>query len=357
MLPVTPFDIDPSWLTAALAESGFATAVDRIAVDRVVDATNVNAVLSIGHDGADAFPGRVFVKMPPRDPERRARLDWLSMARREVRFFRELRPRLAVKTPTVFVAELSEQPAGFVLVVELLGTAGTRLPDLVGGLDPALLDSALTDLAGLHARFEDPAVRATEAPWLERSSRSSDYGARLLRAGIDGGARLSSPFVAVAERYLADRDLLQDAWELGPMTVLHGDAHIGNVYVDDRAGTPQLGLFDWGLMTVGSPLRDVSYLISMTLSPADRRANERALLGRYLAARDRAGATPIAADDAWFWHRLHAAYTVVASCQSIVARPSDGPGRRAFSAAFVDRAEQAVADLESLDAIEEFARR
>ena len=163
-------------------------------------------------------------------------------------------------------------------------------------------------------------------------------------------------FVAVAERYIADRDLLQDAWEIGPTTVLHGDAHIGNVFVDERGERPRLGLYDWGLMTVGSAMRDVSYLIAMTLSPADRRVEERRLIRVYLDARSAVGASPIAPGDAWFMHRLQSAYTVVASCQSIVDRPGDSPGRRAFSAAFVERAEQAVADLDPLDAIEEFAR-
>lgn len=357
MIPRHPDDVDAEWLTGALQRTVPGVTVRAVAVDRVVDATNVNATITVDHDAPDRLPPTLFVKLPPLDPDRRARLDWASMGERETRFYRELAPRLALLVPKVHVAERDAVTGEFVLIMEQLDAVGARLPDLVAGLDPALLEPVMAELAAMHARFEDPEVRAAEVPWLTPSGRTSDYGARLLRAGIDGGAELTTPFVAVAERYIDDRDLLQDAWELGPTTVLHGDGHIGNVFIDERAGAPRLGLYDWGLMTVGSPMRDVSYLIAMTLSPADRVAHEWRLIQTYLHARRDLGAAPITDDEAWFWHRLQAAYTVVASCQSILPRPGESAGRRAFSAAFVERAEKAVADLDALDAIDEFARR
>lgn len=355
MIPRHPDDISAVWLTEALQATVPSVTVHEVTVERVVDATNVNATIAVRHDAGDRLPARLFVKLPPLDPQRRERLDWASMGRREVRFYRDLQADLGLRAPAAFVAEVDEMSGEFVLVLELLGQADTRLPDLVGGLDPALLAGAVRDLAELHVRFEEPLARARSAPWLVPSGRTSDYGARLLREGIDRGASLGAAFVAVAERYIADRDLLQDAWERGPATVLHGDAHIGNIFVDERVDPARLGFYDFGLMAIGSPMRDVSYLIAMTLAPADRRATERALIDEYLDARAALGAASIDPDDAWLWHRLQAAYTVVASCQSIVARPTDSAGRRAFSAAFVDRAEQAVADLDTLDAIERFA--
>ena len=201
----------------------------------------------------------------------------------------------------------------------------------------------------MHARFESRATRQADAPWLGPSGRTSDYGARLLRAGIEQNDALSPAFVAVAEAYIDDRDRLQDAWELGPTTVLHGDAHIGNLFVDRPQA--RLGFFDWGLMTVGSPLRDISYLLTMTLAPEVRASVERELIEAYLTARRVAGATEIGFDDAWRWHRLQSAYTVVASCQAIVVPAAAGARRRAFAAAFVDRASRAVEDLDPLDAL------
>jgi hypothetical protein len=64
-----------------------------------------------------------------------------------------------------------------------------------------------------------------------------------------------------------------------------------------------------------------------------------------------AGGELIGWDDAWRAHRIHAAYTVPASCQ-IVTFPVDiSERRRVFSDAFLARAEAAIADLEAVAAL------
>lgn len=295
------------------------------------------------------LPTTVSLKLPPVEPERRARLDWASMGVRETRFYRELAPIVGFRVPEVLFAQLDPDTGEFVLLLEHVDGDDLVLPDPTVGVDADLVASALHDFAVMHAHFESGATRRAEAPWLRPSGRTSDYGARLLRAGIEQNPSLSPAFVAVAEAYIDDRDRLQDAWELGPATVLHGDAHIGNLFVDRPQA--RLGFFDWGLMTVGSPLRDISYFLTMTLAPEVRASVERELIEAYLTARRVAGATEIGFDDAWRWHRLQSAYTVVASCQAIVVPAEAGTRRRAFAAAFVDRAGRAVEDLDPLGAL------
>lgn len=352
-LPAHPADLSPAWLTAALRRGGEDRTVVDVAIVGVHDATNLHASIDVTFDDV-AAPTRLFVKLPPADPERRARLDWASMGLREVRFYRDLAPRIALRVPVPHVAEIDHATGEFVLVLEHLDGPATALADVLQGIDPDLALVAVRDLAALHARFEDPSARLSGAPWLRPSGRSSDYGARLLREGIDDPvAPLGDGFVAVAEHYIRHRDQLQDAWEEGPATVLHGDPHVGNVFVarGDPGEDARLGFYAWGLMVVGSPLRDISYLLTMCLSPANRADHERELLSAYLSARDDVGAMGIDPADAWLWHRVQSAYTVVASCQSIRADPTASPGRRAFSAAFVERATAAVDDLDPLEAL------
>ena len=105
-------------------------------------------------------------------------------------------------------------------------------------------------------------------------------------------------------------------------------------------------------MTVGSPLRDISYFVTMTLDPVVRAAAERDLIETYLAARRELGAAAISSEDAWRWHRVQSAYAVVASCQAIVVADDASPNRRAFAEAFVERATRAVEDLRPLEALE-----
>src|SRR4029079_14410038 len=130
----------------------------------------------------------------------------------------------------------------------------------------------------LHHRFEDPARRAA-APWIPTSRPDSAYGAVLLRQGLAHPRdRLSADFAALAELYIARADDLQALWHRGPLTVLHGDPHIGNLF-DDHGRT---GFLDWGIMRVGAAMRDASYFLMMAMSVEDRRLHERELLRHYL---------------------------------------------------------------------------
>ena len=65
----------------------------------------------------------------------------------------------------------------------------------------------------------------------------------------------------------------------GPQTVVHGDAHAGNIYFDSR-GNP--GSYDWQLVRRGSWAYDVGYCLTSVLTVDQRRMWERDLLCRYL---------------------------------------------------------------------------
>ena len=139
------------------------------------------------------------------------------------------------------------------------------------------------------------------------SRPTSDYAAGMLREGIDHHRdRLTDSFVDIAELYIAHHDELQRLWHEGPHTVIHGDTHIGNLFLDDG----RVGFLDWGIINVNTPMRDISYLLTMAMSIDDRRAHERDLLRLYLDLRRAAGVTEITFDEAWLAHRIHAAYNV-----------------------------------------------
>jgi aminoglycoside phosphotransferase (APT) family kinase protein len=176
-----------------------------------------------------------------------------------------------------------------------------------------------------------------------RASSGSTYGATLLRYGLDHHRdKLSDDFAAVAELYIEKTAALHALWQHGPSTVIHGDTHIGNLF-DDHGRT---GFLDWGIINVSTPMRDVSYFLNMAMAIEDRRAYDRELIRHYLDCRNAHGGATISFDDAWHAHRVHAAYTVPASCQ-VVTFPDDAtPRRRVFAAAFLARAEAALADLE-----------
>ena len=351
--PVVPADvteIDADWLSDALALRFPGVHVASIEVVQQRQVTNAHATLRIAYDSANGAPATMFCKLPPSDPQRREAIVRTGMGPREVKFYEQLAPSLSMRLPQVLVSR--ERSDGlFILLLEDLDATGCTISDGPTGVPLDAAAGALEDLAALHLRFIDPDVRAAQVPWIPTTSSSSDYGSVMLRYGLDNHRdRLSDEFAEMAELCIAHPDALQDLWHRGPQTVIHGDPHIGNLFFDgDR-----VGFLDWGIINVNTPMRDVSYFLTMSLSVEDRRSAERDLLSHYLDVWNAGGGAPLSWDEAWLAHRVHAGYTVLASCQ-VVTFPADAtPQRQVFAGAFLERAQAAVADLEARAAIRAF---
>ena len=346
--PTTAADITAEWLSDALAARHPGVDVDRVEVVERHDLTNAHARLRVTYHRSGGAPEMLFCKLPPTD-ERRAQIIASGMGQREARFYAELAPSIAMRVPETHVA-LTDDDGMFAILLEDLVTSGCEVSDGTWGIPADAAAGAIEDLAVLPLRFEDPARRAADAPWVRVSRPSRDYAAPMLRYGVDHHRdRLTDAFVEIAELYIDHHDELQRLWHEGPATIIHGDTHIGNLFVDHG----RVGFLDWGIINVNTPMRDISYFMTMAMSIEDRRANERDLLRLYLDLRNAAGATEITFDDAWRAHRIHAAYNVTASCQVVTFPAGMSEHRRVFSDAFLDRAQASLDDLDARGALRE----
>ena len=342
-LPVSADDIAAAWLTDALSPRFPGVRVRAIEVLERHEVTNSHARLQIDYETSAGAPLVMFAKLPPSEPARREQIARTNMGRREALFYANLAPTVSLRVPDAYVALHDERDGSFVLLLEDLVTTGGAVSDGTWGIAPDAAAHALEELAELHARFEDPERRTAEAPWVPRAAHGSNYGGTMLRYGLDHHRdRLSDDFAAVAEMYIDHSEVLHKLWQEGPSTVIHGDPHIGNLF-DDHG---RAGFLDWGIINVSTPMRDVSYFLNMAMSIEDRRAHDRELLRLYLDRHEAAGGAEISFDEAWHAHRIHAAYTVPASCQVVTFPDTATPRRRVFANAFLARAEAALADLE-----------
>jgi hypothetical protein len=199
----------------------------------------------------------------------------------EVHFYRELATRARLRTPKCRYAAIDPASSFNVLVTDDVGSDAT-FPD---GRVPCTVDQtaqSLEELAGLHAStWMDQ--RSATATWLD--SRLELYTVRrgladigqnfegVCGAGVPAGVR--DP-----ERLLsAFNTLAVDVAVADPWCVVHGDAHIRNVYLD---GTGRPSFIDWQLVQRGPWYLDVGYHIATMLSIDDRRANQDALLAHYI---------------------------------------------------------------------------
>lgn len=346
---LAPPDLDAAWFTRVLQPRYPGIAVTAAERTRVDEWTNVHVRVALTHDGTSGAPDHVFVKLPPLDAEKARGLGSARMGRLEARFYLHLAPTVDLRVPTPHGAVI-EDDGGFAVVLEDLAATGCTTYNRVG-VAPDAAAVALEDLARMHVRYEDPGDRtADDVSWIKAppmpppgTEIPPNLGQTLLRRGIDEQRnRLGEAYVAVAERWIADGGAFQRLWWDAPHTVIHGDAHPGNLF-DDRG---RVGFLDWGLISLGDPLRDVSYFLCLALDVDDRRAHQESLLRHYLDVRRDLGGREITFDGAWGRHRLHAAYTVPASCQALAVPADSSASAREFSELFLDRAIAAVEDLD-----------
>lgn len=106
--------------------------------------------------------------------------------------------------------------------------------------------------------------------------------------------------VGQAARLWAGTRQSLDLLTSGTPTLLHGDSHVGQMYV---TGDGQMGITDWQAVMQGNWAYDVAYFISSACEPADRRAWEDDLLKEYLDKLGAAGGEPPSFDEAKLAYR------------------------------------------------------
>jgi hypothetical protein len=341
-VPAVVSDLSPAWLSEVLGSE--------VAEVKVLDhafATNQRVRIGLSYASAKAGPASLFVKLAPLDPAHRAMIGASGMGEREVEFYADVASTVNLRVPRCYFAATAEG-GDFVMLLEDLSAAGCRFSDGEWGVSPDAAARALEELAAFHARFTDASVRKAVAPWLVKPSvQHSAVAAQLMRQVLDQHARDVSPaYIAAGELYVSDHDRLDALWHGGPQTFIHGDTHIGNVFLDGA----RVGFHDWGLSRVSTPLRDVSYFLTMSVDPEQRAKCERAHIRLYLDALRAAGGPSIDFDDAWFQHRVQAGYTVVATFLGFMPSYATAAGR-GLGFALRKRAERALDELEVVDAM------
>jgi hypothetical protein len=341
-VPVDAADLSPAWLSDVLG----ADVVDVQVLDHSF-ATNQRLRIGLEYGTVADGPPSLFVKLLPVDPAHREMIGASGMGEREAQFYTDVAGAVDLRVPRSYWAA-SGDDGSFAILLEDLVATGCAFSDGSWGIpaDPAA--GALEDLARFHAQFTDPVVRAAIAPWLSVPRvRRTDLTAQRLRYVLDEhGDALTPAYVAAAELYVEHHARLDELWHDGPQTYIHGDTHIGNVFLDGS----RVGFFDWGLSRTSTPLRDVSYFLTMSVEPEARRGCERELLQLYLDSLRAAGGPDIAFDDAWFVHRVQAGYTVIATFLAFMPSYMSGDGQ-VLGVALRTRSELALEDLDVVDAM------
>jgi hypothetical protein len=298
-LPKTPDDLTTEWVARALGSSTGREVVDSVVVD-VQWGTATKVMLRVGYAGArgpDGPPERLCVKGGL--DERLAGFDTSECYRIEAAFFADLAPTIDATIPRCWYTARDEQTG--IVILDDLAAAGCTFGTPTQPWTPDLVAAALEVQAAWHAPFWG--TKPGTLDWLAVGSPSLRAASAVLLGEEHWKQTFNAAGAPARGRETDDRErvvrAIRKLWELddsGPLTLAHGDAHLGNAYVDGQ-GRP--GFLDWQCVCLGPALWDVAYFIGGALSCEDRRAHERRLLEHYLDALAAGGGPRIGFDEAW----------------------------------------------------------
>ena len=106
-------------------------------------------------------------------------------------------------------------------------------------------------------------------------------------------------------------DVLLKYWFDGPLSLLHGDSHLGNFFVSGD----EMGMLDWQATHWGKGIRDVQYFLIDSLPVETLAAHERELVDYYVQRRGHYGEA-IDPEQTWQEYRsltFHTLMTIVVS--------------------------------------------
>ena len=101
-------------------------------------------------------------------------------------------------------------------------------------------------------------------------------------------------------------DALLEYWFSGPLSLLHGDSHLGNFFVSGN----EMGMLDWQATHWGKGIRDVQYFLIDSLPADTLAAHERELVAYYVEQRGHHG-TAIDPEQTWQEYRSFTFHTLM----------------------------------------------
>lgn len=324
--PAHPDALTCEWVTARLRTAGLlgqdgAVASLRwepIGTGQVGDSVRIH----LKYDMPGAGPASLAAKFPAEDETSRNTAAMFGLYRKEVCFYRDIAPHVAVRVPRILAAEVDESGAQFILLFEDLGPArgGNQLAGC--GIDDAR--AGIRQAAALHApSWHNEALLGLD--WIRPASGVSE---QVMALYPNAQAIFRERYAdTLAPELMAICEGLLDAAQLwftrdpAPQCVVHGDFRLDNMLFDIQGGREPIAILDWQTVAIGSAMTDIGYFLGCGIGDELRRAHERELLDLYVDEMARRGVR-LLHEAMWHEYRVGALH---------------GVSTAVFSAAYVER--------------------
>lgn len=336
-IPTQPEMLTPEWLTTRLSAEGhlkngevIGFTAHPIGTGQVGD----SARIQLTYDNESAGPATIVAKCTAADPASRHTAMTLGLYAKEIGFYREIAPHLAVRVPQMLAAEVSDDGGDFMLLLEDMGPArgGNQLDSC--SIEDAR--AAICQAAAFHApSWNNPEI--VDKPWLRpaQASAKPDPDGLYAKAQAVFRARYADMFspelIAVCDQF----NEMSDLWftrEHQTQCIVHGDFRLDNLLFDIKKGQEPIAVLDWQTVTVGNGLTDIGYFLGTGIGDTLRRRYEDELLDLYCAEMNARGVM-LSRDAIWDDYVIGALHGVVTAV---------------FSSAFVERTPRGDANFLSM---------
>ena len=290
-IPSGPHEITAEWLTAALRAWGNldqaavqSVDISALTADHGMTGNLVRLTLSYDQD-EDSVPRSMIAKFATTNPIDQQVLFTITFHyEREHRFYEKIANRVQLKTPRCYYSDINIEDRRYILLLEDMAPAKSGNMALGCTIEQAKL--AIAEIAGFHATWWDGS-ELEKMTWMPEFGKTqiaqmSDMylaawepfcqriGHRLPQEFKDIGFRLTKHFKQVWSQIVEP-----------PLTLVHADYHIENLFFIPSESGDRLVVADWQMMMFGRGTLDVGFLLGGNLDPQERFVKEMDLLGLY----------------------------------------------------------------------------
>jgi aminoglycoside phosphotransferase (APT) family kinase protein len=340
-IPKHPDDITPGWLMEHLGWD-----VTHVDVHEIGAGIGVSSAVYRARLTGNDVPPTVVVKLTAIDPAAAFTSTVLSMYRREAAFFNDLSSDMPVRVPGGHYAEVSDDGAEFVVVMEDL--SGNRMLDQTQVMSDVDAERCIDTLASWHANWWNRVDGVCESGVAVALSDPM-YPAMLPGLFDEGWAKLCTSghcvppdaLQPVGPKFAGAVEGLLQTLSHGPVTLLHGDFRTDNMMFD---ADDNLILMDFQLTSVGSAAYDVAYFVGSCLDIDAER--ERELYDRWIAGLVAGGVPTSDLDDMWEKYRVAALFCLVYPVVASRGMDLEVPREQALVNVMMSRQARGAVDLD-----------
>lgn len=278
----------PEWLTSVLLENGFLSKGEVTSIEQEITLSGAGAAstffslkINYSQESLGNLPSNIIMKM--------MKPIFYDITHKEIDFYDDaMNTKVPLPLLTCYGTEKSPETKQGCLLLEDLTSTHHPIQGVTQDQGEAAIKAAITVLAKVHAYW-----------WNHSSfgeSTSETHSEEGVRNAILQLEKLYPQFAdflgdGLSEKRKKTYDLVFEKLPelLGSrlsstkrLTLIHGDAHLGNFLFPNQKGEGQCILLDWQNWETGWGARDLSYMIALNMPPEIRQMVEKPILKFYL---------------------------------------------------------------------------